>query len=136
MTIAFADPAQPAPAAPAAPALSPELLAALTAMLQQRPAAAPVAATPAPAASWGALAGARAAAVAPPPPIGVAVPLRIELPDGSSVKPLLLFGPECASPEALRPLLEALAAAQVPLDAWRPKPDDNRGGYGGRRGRW
>lgn len=101
---------------------------------------APAASAPAPApASWGALAANRATAAAPPPAIGVALPLRLELPDGSTVKPLLLFGPECSTPEVLPSLIEALVAARVPLDTWRPKSDDGggRGGWSSRgRGGW
>lgn len=82
-------------------------------------------AAPAPAA-WGALAARPTMGV--PPAQGVAVPLKIELRDGSSVKPLLFFGPEWAGADALPQLLDALAAAGAPLDAWRPKND---GGYGG-----
>ncbi len=62
------------------------------------------------------------------------MPIRIELRDGSSVKPLLFFGPEWSSPDALNALLDGLAGAGVPLDVWRPKNDDGSYGRGGGRG--
>lgn len=86
-------------------------------------------------AAWGALAAARPAE--PPPPVAVAIPIKIDLGDRANVKAFLFFGGEHAGPGALQQLLDSLLAAHVPVDVWRPKEDDgDRGGYGRRRGGW
>ena len=60
--------------------------------------------------------------------IGVSVPIKLQTPMGS-VRVYLAFGPEHAStPAALNALLEQLANAGLPLDAWQPS--QSQSGWG------
>jgi hypothetical protein len=62
---------------------------------------------------------------------GVSVPVKIPF-DGGNIKVNFHLPPEVASsPQALTAAIEALAAAGLPLDVWRPKDSGGSGGWGG-----
>lgn len=77
--------------------------------------------------------------------LGVSVPVALQTPIGK-VRVYLAFGAEhAASPAALTTLLEQLANAGLPLDAWQPSNQTgsgsgwgsgNGGGYGGYKRRY
>ena len=77
--------------------------------------------------------------------LGVSVPLAIQTPIGK-VRVYVSFGPEhAASPAGLTSLLEQLANAGLPLDAWQPNQQQgngsswgggNGGGYNGYKRRY
>lgn len=80
-------------------------------------------------------------------PIGVAVPVKIPLPDGSTVRMYVQFGPEAAANLQQTAMVAAQMFGQY-LDAWQSRQQQwggggyghgngggySRGGYG--RGRW
>lgn len=72
-----------------------------------------------------------------PNPVGLLVPVALQTRDGE-VTVYMQFGPECAQPQLVPQLLDALQANGWPLKAWRPKQDNGgRGGFGGGgRGGW
>ena len=67
--------------------------------------------------------------------LGVSVPIALQAPMGK-VRIYLAFGAEhAASPAALNALLEQLANAGLPLDAWQPQQQNGQGsGWGGQNG--
>ena len=91
---------------------TPDMMAALAALLAQtqaKPAAPAVGGWNQPALS-----------ATPANVLGVSVPIKLQTPMGS-VRVYLAFGPEHAStPAALNALIEQLANAGLPLDAWTP----------------
>jgi hypothetical protein len=93
-----------------------------------------------------------AAPTAPAEILGVSVPISLDTPVGKIRVYLNFPGTAAASPTALLGLIEQLAAAGLPLDAWQPKEsgsggwgnrdgngsgwNSNRGGYGNRSNGW
>jgi hypothetical protein len=121
-----------------APNISEQIQAALAAMMQQQnPAAA--------AAGWGG-----AAAAVPQQFQAVNVPLKLQLPDGSTLRVYVqLPGELMQSQQALMAAIQGMMQAGLPLDTWQPQGGGgwgnngggwnggNRGGWSGRgRGRW
>lgn len=74
-----------------------------------------------------------------PQPQGLDVPIKIPAGNGT-VRLYLRFGPEAAaSPQSIMAVLNALAAAGMPIDVYVPKNSwggrgGNGGGWGGNRG--
>lgn len=89
---------------------------------------------PAPVSSWAAPAPAMGAV---PTPEKVLVPIKLQCPDGSTLRIYMQFpGDLAANPQAMMAAIGALKAAGIPLDTWQPQ---NRGwggggGYGNRGG--
>jgi hypothetical protein len=86
-----------------------------------------------------------AAPSAPAEILGVSVPISVDTPVGKIRVYLNFPGSAAASPTALLGLIEQLAAAGLPLDAWQPKEssgwgnrDSNGSGWsrGSNRGGW
>lgn len=74
----------------------------------------------------------------PPKPVGVAIPIKVDTPQGS-VRTYIQYGHEAIeSPQALLAVINALMQAGYPVDAWVPRQQGGygggRGGYGGSRG--
>jgi len=67
--------------------------------------------------------------------LGVAVPISLDTPAGK-IRVYLNFPGSCAaSPDALMALIQQLAAAGLPLDAWQPRENSSGGGsWGGSQG--
>jgi hypothetical protein len=71
---------------------------------------------------------------APAEILGVSIPINVDTPVGKVRVYLNFPGSAAASPAALLGLIEQLAAAGLPLDAWQPK--DNGGSWGGNGSSW
>lgn len=107
-----------------------QIQAALAAMMQQQQPAAGGWATP--------------TGAGPQQYLGVSVPLKIQLPDGSSLRVYVqLPGELMQSPQTLMAAIQGLVQAGLPLDAWAPQGGGSWGNGGSRsswsgrtRGRW
>src|SRR5512143_812372 len=104
-----------------APTVQEQIQAALAAMMQQQPAAG----------RWAA-----PATTGPQQYLGVSVPLKLQLPDGSSLRVYVqLPGELMQSPQALMGAIQGMMQAGLPLDAWQPQGGGSWGN-GGSRSSW
>lgn len=103
------------------------LAAQLAALLAANPG--PLAASPSPVPGFGWQRPQPAALTAP---VGVAVPVSLDTPNGKIRLYLHFDGAAASSPAALNALLEGLSAQGVPLDCWRARTDwrSSRNGWG------